>query len=234
MGISLRAGVALVLIGLSTTATAQPAQCDSRVLRDVANTARDNIITATDGAAAIAAWRSVIASGGAVAWAVTEYNVDARSTFVFAFDRHALRVYRAGAFGPTMDTAMDGCLPAAAEPEAVIPWTSIREIESGNWVLWFKLAEPVSISSDRGGRRSVRELKAYFHGAPAGDLTYHYNADYVGHIPFWNVSLYEIRNLRGIAVGPNDFQRRLQFVIASVVDSQQRIALKRKGRGAGW
>lgn len=234
MDIPLHAGVALVLIGLSTTATAEPAQCDSRVLRDVATTARDNIITATDGAGAIAAWRSVIASGGAVAWTVTEYNVDARSTFVFAFDRHALRVYRAGAFGATTDAAMSGCITSAAVPEAVIPWTSVREIEAGNWVLWFKLREPVSIASDRGKRRSVRELKAYFHGAPAGNLTYHYNADYVGHIPFWNVSLYEISNLRGIAVGPNDFQRRLQFVIASVVDPMHRIALKRKGRGAGW
>jgi hypothetical protein len=234
MKIPLRAGVALVLIGLSTTATAQPAQCDSRVLRDVANTARDNIITATDGAGAIAAWRSVIGSGGAVAWAVTEYNVDARSTFVLAFDRHALRVYRAGVFGATADAAMSGCIPNAAVPEAVIPWTSIREIEAGNWVLWFKLRGPVTIASDRGKRKSVWELKAYFHGAPAGDLTYHYNAEYVGHIPFWNVSVYEITNLRGIAVGPNDFQRRLQFVIASAVDSQQRIVLKRKGRGAGW
>jgi hypothetical protein len=58
--------------------------------------------------------------------------------------------------------------------------------------------------------------------------------DYVGHIPFWNIDVYEISNLRGIAVGPNDFQRRLQFVIASVVDPAGGIALRRKGRGAGW
>ena len=51
----------------------------------------------------------VLDSGGAIGWAVTEYNVDARSTFVFAFDRSALRVYRAGAFGPTTD-ARDGRL----------------------------------------------------------------------------------------------------------------------------
>ena len=43
-----------------------------------------------------------------------------------------------------------------------------------------------------------------------------------------------VSNLRGIAVGPNEYQRRLQFIIASVVDPERRIALKRKGRGAGW
>ena len=79
----------------------------------------------------------------------------------------------------------------------------------------------------------MNELKAYFHGGPSGDLTYHYNVD-EGHVPFWTIDVYRVSNLRGIAVGPNDYQRRLQFVIASVVDPERRIALKRKGRGAGW
>jgi hypothetical protein len=101
-----------------------------------------------------------------------EYNVDARSAFVFAFDRSALRVYRADAFGPTIDVAMDGCVDDSIAPEAVIPWHNVREIEAGNWVLWFKLREPVVIASDRGKRKTVDELKAYFHGGPGGDLTY--------------------------------------------------------------
>ena len=104
-----------------------------------------NIIAARDGAEALDAWRTVLDSGGAVGWAVTEYNVDARSTFVFAFDRSALRVYRADAFGPTTDVAMDGCIDDSIAPEAVIPWHNVREIEAGNWVLWFKLREPVVI-----------------------------------------------------------------------------------------
>ena len=224
----------LVFAGLSGAANAGPAPCDPASLRDVAETARFNIITATDGAEALNAWRTVLDSGGAVGWAVTEYNVDARSAFVFAFDRRSLRIYRAGAFGATADAAMDGCLDDSVAPEAVIPWDNVREIEAGNWVLWFKLREPVVIASDRGKRKKVDELKAYFHGGPGGDLTYYYNLEYEGHIPFWNVDVYEVRNLRGIAVGPNDYQRRLQFVIASVVDPERRIALKRKGRGAGW
>ena len=67
-------------------------------------------------------------------------------------------------------------------PEAVIPWQNVREIAAGNWVLCFKLPEPVVIASDRGKRKKVDELKACFHGGPSGDLTYHYNREYEGHI----------------------------------------------------
>jgi hypothetical protein len=225
---------ALFVVGLASAASAGAAPCDADALRDAVDTAHENIIAAVDGAGALEAWRTVLDSGGAIGWPVTEYNVDARSTFVFTFDRAALRVYRASAFGATTDVAMDGCLDDVIAPEAVIPWSSVREIEAGNWVLWFKLRQPVVITSDRGKTKKVDELKAYFRGAPSADLTYYYNRDYVGHIPFWNIDVYEISNLRGIAVGPNDFQRRLQFVIASVVDPARRIALTRKSRGAGW
>ena len=47
-------------------------------------------------------------------------------------------------------------------------------------------------------------------------------------IPFWNGELYEVENLRGITVGPTDFQRRLQFVIAQAVDPGERISMKAK------
>lgn len=229
-----RVVLTLAFAGLAAVAGAQQAPCDPAALGDSAETARFNIIAARDGAGALDAWRKVLDSGGAVGWAVTEYNVDARSTFVFAFDRAALRIYRAGAFGPTTDAAMGGCLDPSIVPEAVIPWQNVREIKAGNWVLWFTLREPVVIGSDRGKRKKVTELKAYFHGGPSGDLTYYYNLEYEGHIPFWNVDVYRIDSLRGIAVGPTDYQRRLQFVIARVVDPAGRIALPRKGRGAGW
>jgi hypothetical protein len=225
---------ALFVVSLTGIADARSAPCDSGALRDIAETARVNIIDGVDGAGTLEAWRTVLDSGGAVGWPVTEYNVDARSTFLFAFDRSSLRVYRASAFGATTEAATEGCIADTVAPEAVIPWSNVREIEAGNWVLWFKLRQPVVITSDRGKTKKVDELKAYFYGAPNGDLTYHYNRDYVGHIPFWNIDVYEISNLRGIAVGPNDFQRRLQFVIARVVDPDGRIALTRKGRGAGW
>jgi hypothetical protein len=222
------------IVSVSTVTSAQPLPCNPRALADAAAVARDNVVAAVDGAGALDGWRTVLDAGGAIGWAVTEYNVDARSTFVLAFDRRALRVYRAGAFGPSTDAAMHGCIDPRIVPEAIIPWDDVREIEAGNWVLWFKLRTPVTIGSDRGKRKTVRELKVYFHGAPSGDLRYYYNEKYVGHVPFWNVDVWEISNLRGIAVGPNDFQRRLQFVLATTVDPARRITLTRKGRGAGW
>jgi len=208
--------------------------CDDAALGDAADTARSNIIAATDGAAAIDAWRHVLNAGGAIAWTATEYNVDPRSSFVFAFDREALRIYRARALGEHVDRATRGCVDASIPPEAVIPWTQVREIEAGNWVLWFRLREPVTIRSDRGARKRVNELKAYFQGAGGGDLTFYYNLTREGRIPFWNVDVYRVENLRGIAVGPTDFQRRLQFVIAQAIDPFERITMKRKARGAGW
>jgi hypothetical protein len=232
-----RDGLALTLLLAAhvTTVAAQPAvACDEAALGDATDTARSNIIAGTDGTAAIGAWRHVLGSGGAIAWTVTEYNVDPRSTFVFAFDREALRVYRASAFGEHVDRATGGCIDSSIPPEAVIPWRDVREIEAGNWVLWFRLREPVTIRSDRGHRKRVDELKAFFHGAGGGDLTFYYNLRREGRIPFWNVDVYKVDNLRGIAVGPTDFQRRLQFVIAQAVDPDERINMKRKGRGAGW
>ena len=223
-----------LLVSLAPAAGAGAAPCDPVALSDAAETARLNIIDGVDGTQALEAWRTVLDAGGAVGWTVTEYNVDPRSTFVLAFDRSALRVYRAGAFGATPDAATHGCLPDSIAPESVIPWSEVREIEAGNWVLWFRLRTPVVITSDRGKRKTVKELKAYFHGAPTGDLTYYYNDEFVGHIPFWNIDVYEISNLRGIAVGPNDFQRRLQFIVARAVDPTGQIPLTRKSRGAGW
>ena len=206
--------------------------CDVRALRDHADTARSNIISAIDAAETIQAWNHVLDRGGAVGWTGTEYNVDARSIFVFAFDRTALRVYRANAFGRT-DDATGGCVDPSVRPEAVIPWQNVREIEAGNWVLWFRLNERVDIHSDRGKRKTVKELKVYFHGAPSGDLTIYYDPKLTAHRTFWGTE-YRHENVRGIAVGPTDFQRRLQFVLANVVDPNHRIAMKRKGRGAGW
>jgi len=225
---------ALLTAHVPTAAAQSAIRCDGVALSDAADTARSNIIAATDGAAAIEAWRHVLDSGGAISWTATEYNVDPRSTFVFAFDREALRVYRAGAFGEHIDRATAGCIDSAVPPEAVIPWQNVREIEAGNWVLWFRLREPVTIRSDRGNRKRVNELKAFFHGAGGGDLTFYDNLKREGRIPFWNIDVYKVENLRGIAVGPTDFQRRLQFVLARAVDPDERIAMKQKGRGAGW
>jgi hypothetical protein len=82
---------------------------------------------------------------------------------------------------------------------------------------------PVRVTSDRGKSRSLRELKMNLHGE-TGDLTFYYNVGWYG----------EAENLGGVAVGPADFQRRVQHVLATMFDPTRRIKLTQKARGAGW
>jgi hypothetical protein len=187
--------------------------------------ARDYVIRGEHADKAVEAWTRTLDGGGAVTWTATLYDVDARSFFVLAFDRKALRVYRSGALAGTerFQRAMAGCVDPAAAFEAEIPWSDVEEIKAGNWVIWITFRTPARISSDRGKSRSVRELKMNLHGQ-TGDLTFYYNVGYYG----------EAENLRGIAVGPTDYQRRVQHMLATMFDSHRRIRLPQKGRGAGW
>jgi hypothetical protein len=220
MAVRLRVLLALtvILTVLPASARSQPADCDAAAVRHAADTGRDNLAAGVDGDGARGAWNRVLDCGGAIAWPATLYSVDARSAFVFTFDRAAIRVHRA----------------KAREPEAVIPWSDVREIEAGNWVIWFRLRTPVEIRSDRGKHRRVKELKVFLHGGDGGDLTYYYNLEYAGPHWFWGTPVYEVKNLRGIAVGPTEYQRRVQGFLAEMFDPAHRIVLKRKGRGAGW
>jgi len=148
--------VLLTMLSARPVAAAPSAPCDPQALGDAAVTARSNIVAAVDGAGALAAWKKVLGEGGAVAWSATEYNVDALSSFVLAFDAASLRLYRAGALESRLDDAMAGCIDRGVELEAVIPWQDVREIEAGNWVVWFKFRTPVEIRSDRGKRKRRR------------------------------------------------------------------------------
>ena len=44
--------------------------------------------------------------------------------------------------------ASAGCIPAEIVPDAEIAWPNVREIKAGNWVLWFKLHDPVKVASE--------------------------------------------------------------------------------------
>ena len=180
--------------------------------------ARDYVIRGQDAAQAATAWSRTLDAGGAITWTATLYDVDARSIFVLAFDRQAIRVYRSEALTGSFD-----CIDPAAPFEAAIPWSDVDEIRSGNWVIWIKFRTPVRITSDRGRRKTVRELKVNLHGQ-TGDLTFYYNVGWYG----------EAHNLRGIAVGPTDYQQRIQHMLATTFDPEGRIALSQKARGAGW
>jgi hypothetical protein len=209
--------VAVVAIS-AASASAQPAGCSVAEVRRTAVEGRDMVADGVGGHEARDAWNRALDCGGAIAWPATIYSVDARATFVLAFARDAIRVHRL----------------ESEPPEAVIPWDDVREIEAGNWVIWFRFRTPVEIVSDRGRRARVKELKVFLYGGEPGELTYYYDARYVGRDWFWGTPLYDVTNLRGIAVGPAAFQRRVQMFLAETFDPQQHITLKQKGRGAGW
>jgi len=185
-----------------------------------------------------AAWRRVLDGGGAVVWSATLYDVDARTYFFLAFDRRALRVYRMeqlagavkrgfygipefpGADNERFYAAWAGCIDPAITPDAEVAWPDVREIKAGNWVLWFKLARPVTIGSDRTGKRKeLREIKVNLHGA-------------TGSLEVYKPVGQEGPALRGR--GPAGYQDAVRRTIVKFVDPDRRIALPPFKPGVGW
>lgn len=199
--------------------------------------------------AAERAWHTVLANGGVVVWTATLYDVDAKSYFLVGFDRHGLRIYRQGQFAgpvarhlgvaqfPEPDAtgfyaALAGCPDPDVAPVATVPWTDVREIRSGNWVLWFKLTRPATVTSDRNKTKSLREIKVNLHGETGHvEFLASPNPDFD---PWWDEESERWTNVRGIGLGPYDYQLRLRNVIARFVDPDRRITLSSAGRGAGW
>jgi hypothetical protein len=195
------------------------------------------------------AWRTVFNSGGPVVWTATLYDIDYKSYFLMAFGRDALRVYRMGQFTwpierhlgmaefPQPDQikfyeAAGGCPDAAVSPVATIPWDNVQEIKAGNWVLWFKLARPVTVTSDRNKKKSLREIKVNLHGETGHvEFLASPNPDYD---PRWDDESERWTNVRGIGLGPRDYQHRVRDMIVRFVDPAHRIKLTSSGRGAGW
>lgn len=184
------------------------------------------------------AWQRVFAAGGAVAWTATLYDVDARTYFLLAFDARGLRVYRfdqvaervrRGFYSipefPAGDderfwAASAGCVPTEIVPEAEVPWSAVREIKAGNWVLWFELAEPVTIASDRTGKRkTLREIKVNLHGR-------------TGSLEVYKPVGEEHLAMRGR--GPADYQDLVRRTLVRLVDPERRIRLPPLRIGAGW
>lgn len=184
------------------------------------------------------AWRHALDGGGAVVWSATLYDVDARTYFFLAFDRRALRVYRMeqlartvkrGFYGipefPGADderfyAAWGGCLDPGLKPDAEVAWSDVKEIKAGNWVLWFKLARPVTIGSDRTGKRKeLREIKVNLHGA-------------TGSLEAYKPVGQDEPALRGR--GPAGYQDAVRRTIVKFVDPDKRIALPPSRPGAGW
>ena len=191
-----------------------------------------------DADAAEAEWARVLDAGGAVAWTGTLYDVDGRTYFLLAFDTHGIRIYRfdqvAGhvdrSFGgiprfPSPENerfwaATGGCIDPQIVPEAEVPWSTVREIKAGNFVLWFKLTRPITVSSDRNGkRRTLDEIKVNLHGAsPSWEVYKPVGEDYPA-----------VRSR-----GPAGFQDLVRRTLVKFVDPEHRIALPPVKPGVGW
>lgn len=185
-----------------------------------------------------AAWRAVMQAGGSVVWTSTYYDVDGRDWFFTAVDAKGLRIYQWSqlaraekrGFGGVLEfpgpederfwRASGGCIDPDVAPHASVAWSDVREIKAGNWVLWLKLARPVTLVSDRNGKRKeLRELKVNLHGR-SGDLEVYKP---VGE---------ERLALRGR--GPAAYQDLVRRTLVRFVDPEKRIALPPVKPSAGW
>jgi hypothetical protein len=225
----------------ATYAAERARRIDSRNLMSYGLLARQYVVMGEDAELADAAWRTALDNGGAVVWTATLYDVDTRSFFVMAFDRDTLRVYRYGELASSYPThlgfpkfvgedrerfwrALGGCIDPAARAEAVIPWSNVHEIKAANWVVYFKLTDPVTITSDRGRKKNLREIKVNLHGA-IGTIETHVSRD---PIDPWKA------DVRTIGMGPFDYQQRVRATIVKFVDPAGRIKLPKGSRSAGW
>jgi hypothetical protein len=202
--------------------------------------ARQLVVLGEDGDRARAAFENVFANGGAVVWTATLYDVNARDFFLMAFDRKGIRVYRFGEAvgavkrhlgvpefpGPEavrLWRALGGCA-GELTPEAAVPWSDVHEIKAGNFVLYFKFNRPVTVGSDRGSRKTLREFKVALHGA-MGTVEYHISP---------GSDRWDDASIRGIGIGPTAYQDRVRRTLVAVIDPQGRIKLPKASRGAGW
>jgi hypothetical protein len=185
------------------------------------------------------AWARTLAAGGSVVWSSTLYDVDARTYHFLAFDRERLRVYtmstlnRApiarGFYGipkfpeaqnERFYAAMAGCVDDSLLAEAVVPWSDVREIKAGNWVLWFKLDRPVTVRSDRTGKsKKLDEIKVNLHGR-TGELEVYkpVGSDELG--------------MRGR--GPAAYNDLVRRTLVKFVDPEKRMKLPKLSPGVGW
>ncbi len=213
---------------------------DSNLLAH-AQLARHYVIGAVDAKRAYDEWRRVLDAGGAIAWTATLHDVDPLSYFVLAFDRGRIRIYRFGQLAGALRThsgvpdfpgpdreelwrALGGCVPDAITPEATIPWSAVRELESGALLLSFDLDRRVTITSDRRKRRELDRLAVSLHGAAgAADLRYGAFGPYRRPIDYG-----------GVAGTPPLFQERIRGTLVEIFDPEGRIKLPKQRLAAGW
>ena len=194
-------------------------------------------------------WSRVTGNGGVVVWTATLYDVDYKSYFLMAFGRDAVRIYRMGQFTRAIDRRMGyakfpdaselafyeatgGCPNRSIAPVATIRWADVKELRSGNWVLWFNLSTPVTIVSDRGNSKALREIKVNLHGETGEvKILAERNPEFD---PEWDDESDAYKNVRGIGLGPWEYNRRLRDVILQFAQPAGHIKRTSAGKGAGW
>ncbi len=214
-------------------------ELDDRNLLAHAQLARQYLIAGIDAKKAHEAWQRALDGGGAVVWTATLFDVDDRAYFVAAFDRQGIRLYKLGQLagairlergvpalpGPDHEDfwrAFGGCLPGTLPPEATIPWSSVREIEAGNFVLWFELDTPVTITSDRGRRKRLTTVMVNLHTS-RGDFDFRYGVGGPRGPVF----------VRPASVGPAAYQERVRGTLIQLFDPEGRIKVPPQRR-FGW
>jgi hypothetical protein len=198
---------------------------------------------------AVESWGRVVSDGGVVVWTATLYDVDYKSYFLMSFGRDAVRIYRMGQFTGPIDRTLGyakfpepaavafyqataGCPDPSIAPAATIRWSDVKELRSGNWVLWFKLAAPVTIESDRGNKKTLREIKVNLHGE-TGEVTILAERN-PGYDPRWDDEGEAFKNVRGIGLGPWEYNRRMRDMILRFAEPASHIRRTSAGKGAGW
>ena len=148
-------------LNFSATSVAEHAlQLDGRNLLAHAALARQYVIAGEDAEYADKAWRTVLDHGGAVVWTATLYDVDAKSYFVLAFDRAALRIYRYGELARPLRKAAGHAEVRRRRPRAVLAGV-------GRLHRWRGPAGS-SHSLERRARDQERQLGALVQVEPAG------------------------------------------------------------------
>jgi hypothetical protein len=207
--------------------------------------ARQLVILGDDPDRARAEIKALFANGGALAWTATLYDVDAKAFFVMGFDRAGIRVFRFGEAAPNFTKrlgvpefpgpeagnlwrAWGGCF-AGLRQEAFVPWSDVREIAAGNFVIWFRFNTPVTVTSDNRKKKALKEFKVALHGA-MGTVEYRHTPGSGDDDRWWQ----DTRTFSGVGIGPSSYQNRIRMVLVNEIDPGRRIVLPKQKRGAGW
>ena len=91
-------------------------------------------------------------------------------------------------------------------------------------MLYFKLTLPITVTSDRGKKKTLNEIKANLHGA-TGTIEVHTTRD---------TRDPSTVSVRPMGIGPLAYQQRVRFTLVKFVDPAGRIKLPKASRSAGW